>query len=140
MQSTTRAGSRGWPAPATCARSRRRPRTATPARRAPSRSTTTAWPARSRRWRPRWGGLDALVFTGGAGEGSARLRAEAARRLAFLGVAVDPARNTSAAPDAEISAAGAPVRTLVVRAREEIVIARAARAAIATRSDTRGAQ
>jgi len=32
------------------------------------------------------------------------------------------------------------VRTLVVRAREEIVIARAARAAIATRSDTRGAQ
>ena len=86
------------------------------------------------------GGLDALVFTGGAGEGSARLRAEAARRLAFLDVAVDAARNTSAAPDAEISAAGARVRTLVVRAREEIVIARAARAAIATRSDTRGAQ
>jgi acetate kinase len=78
------------------------------------------------------GGLDAVVFTGGAGEGSARLRAEAARRLAFLGVAVDPARNTSAAPDAEISAAGAPVRTLVVRAREDLVIARAARAALAT--------
>jgi acetate kinase len=73
------------------------------------------------------GGLDALVFTGGAGEGSARLRGEAARRLAFLGVAVDPGRNTGVTPDAEISAPGAGVRTLVVRAREEVVIARAVR-------------
>jgi acetate kinase len=77
------------------------------------------------------GGLDALVFTGGAGEGSARLRAEAAGRLAHLGVAVDPARNAEVAPDAEISAPGAGVRTLVVRAREEIVIARAVRRTVA---------
>ncbi len=76
-------------------------------------------------------GLDALVFTGGAGEGSARLRAEAARRLAFLGVAVDPGRNISAEPDADLSAPGAAVRTLVVRACEEIVIARAVRRALA---------
>jgi acetate kinase len=80
------------------------------------------------------GGLDALAFTGGAGEGSPRLRAEAARRLAFLGVGVDPSRNTSAAPDAEISAPGAGVRTLVVHAREEVVIARAARRVLATMS------
>jgi acetate kinase len=77
------------------------------------------------------GGLDALVFTGGAGEGSARLRAEAARRLAFLGIAIDPRRNREAEPDAEISAAGSRVRTLVVRAREEIVIARAVRLTLA---------
>ena len=84
------------------------------------------------------GGLDALVFTGGAGEGSARLRAEAARRLAFLGVAVDPGRNTGVKPDAEISAPGARVRTLVVGAREEIVIARAVRRTLGNAPTTRG--
>jgi acetate kinase len=76
------------------------------------------------------GGLDALVFTGGAGAGSARLRAEAGRRLAFLGVRIDEARNISAEPDADLSAPGAPARTLVVRAREEVVIARAVRRAL----------
>ena len=81
------------------------------------------------------GGIDALVFTGGAGEGSARLRAEAAARLAFLGVAVDPGRNTSAEPDADVSSPGAAVRTLVVRAREEVVIARAARRVLAATPD-----
>jgi acetate kinase len=80
------------------------------------------------------GGLDALVFTGGAGEGSARLRAEAGRRLAFLGVAVDPGRNADVTPDADISAEGGSARTLVVRAREEVVIARAARRALADRA------
>ena len=84
------------------------------------------------------GGLDALVFTGGAGEGSARLRAEAAHRLAFLGVAVDPGRNTGVKPDAEISAPDAPVRTLVVGAREEIVIARAVRRTLGNAPTKRG--
>lgn len=59
------------------------------------------------------GGLDALVFTG-VGEGSARVRAEAARRLGFLGVAVDVGRNAAAEPDADVSAstrAGRPRRT-----------------------------
>ena len=77
------------------------------------------------------GGLDAVVFTGGVGEGSARVRAEAARRLTFLGLAVDPARNAAARGDADVSAPGAPVRTLVVHAREELAIARAARRALA---------
>ena len=77
------------------------------------------------------GGLDAVVFTGGVGEGSARVRAEAARRLAFLGLAVDPARNVAARGDADVSATGAVVRTLVVHAREDLAIARAARRALA---------
>lgn len=84
------------------------------------------------------GGLDALVFTGGVGEGSARVRAEAARRLAFLGVAVDPGRNASPEGDADVSADGADARTLVVRSREELVIARAARAALSARPPTGG--
>lgn len=71
------------------------------------------------------GGIDALAFTGGVGERSARTRAEAARRLAFLGVAIDP----GGAPDgdADVSAPGVRVRTLVIRSREDLVIARAVR-------------
>ena len=76
------------------------------------------------------GGLDALVFTGGVGERSAAVRAGAADRLAFLGVAVDPARNEQAAGDAEIGGAGASVRAAVIAAREDLEMARQARAAI----------
>jgi acetate kinase len=70
-------------------------------------------------------GMDALTFTGGIGEHSAQLRAAAAARLSFLGVAVDAGRNASARTDADISADGALVRTLVVQAGEDLEIARA---------------
>jgi acetate kinase len=73
------------------------------------------------------GGLDVLVFTGGIGEGSPRVRAAAGARLGHLGVGRDAARNRAATGDADLSAAGAPVTTLVVRAREDLVIARAVR-------------
>jgi acetate kinase len=69
-------------------------------------------------------GLDALVFTGGIGEHDPQVRAEAAAGLGFLGVALDEARNAAATPDADISAPSAPVRTLVVTAREDVEIAR----------------
>ncbi len=73
------------------------------------------------------GGLDALVFTGGVGERSAEVRADAASGLGFLGVSVDEARNRAARADAEIGAAGAGARTLVIGAREDIEIARQVR-------------
>jgi acetate kinase len=69
------------------------------------------------------GGLDVLVFTGGAGEHSAPVRGRTAQPLAFLGVAVDDAANAAAVPDMEIGATGARVRTLVVQAREDLQIA-----------------
>lgn len=72
-------------------------------------------------------GLDSLVFTGGVGENAAEVRAAAARSLAFLGVALDRERNAAATGDADVSAAGARVRTLVVRAREDLEIARQVR-------------
>jgi acetate kinase len=78
------------------------------------------------------GGLDALVFTGGIGERSAAVRADAAGGLGFLGVAVDETRNAAAEPDADVTADGAPVRTLVVAAREELEIAREVRALLGT--------
>src|ERR671932_485059 len=73
------------------------------------------------------GGLDALVFTAGVGEGSASVRREVCARLGFLGVELDPAANEQAKPDAEIATAASAVRVVVVHAREDVVAARAAR-------------
>ena len=73
------------------------------------------------------GGLDAIVFTAGIGEGSARARRLVCRRLAFLGVELDAARNESCEPDCDIDADGSRVRVSVVRAREELIAARVAR-------------
>lgn len=72
-------------------------------------------------------GLDVLVFTGGVGEHSARVRRLAAKRLAYLGVAVDAERNESGPADRDISAPGAFVQTVVVEAREDLQIAGEAR-------------
>jgi acetate kinase len=80
-------------------------------------------------------GLDALVFTGGIGEHSPRVRAAAAAGLTFLGVSLDPAQD-SVNSDADISGSG-PIRVLVVTAREDVEIARQARAVLATRSGAR---
>ncbi len=70
------------------------------------------------------GGLDALVFAGGVGEHDARVREWACVALWFLGVRLDPAKNNACTPDADISAADAPCRTLVVHTREDVSIAR----------------
>ena len=72
------------------------------------------------------GGLDAVVFTAGVGEHAAEVRQAALEPFAFLGVEVDGIRNTGARPDCEVAADGSAVRVLVVRAREEWAIARAA--------------
>ena len=73
------------------------------------------------------GGLDVLVFTGGVGENSAEIRSRAMDALGFLGVRGDAARNESGAADREIGASDAPVRSLVVGAREDLEIARQVR-------------
>jgi acetate kinase len=81
------------------------------------------------------GGLDALVFTGGVGERAALIRQRAAERLAHLGVAVDGDRNSRAAggpgDDADVSAPGAAVASLVVRSREDLQIAAGVEQALA---------
>jgi acetate kinase len=68
------------------------------------------------------GGLDALVFTGGVGEHAPAVRAAAAAGLGFLGVALDPERNTAVRGDAQIGE-----RVLVVTAREDLEMARQVR-------------
>ena len=74
------------------------------------------------------GGLDALVFTAGIGENSARVREDVCGRLAFLGVELDAERNASASQDCVISRGAVAVH--VIRAREELVAARAAQHAL----------
>jgi len=75
-------------------------------------------------------GLDPLVFTGGIGEHQPPVRAETAAGLAFPGVAIDPDRNNVTSADGEITAQDAAVRTLVITAREDVEIARQARAVL----------
>ncbi|MCS6986858.1 MAG: acetate/propionate family kinase [Sphingomonadaceae bacterium] len=74
------------------------------------------------------GGLDALVFTAGIGENSARIRASIAERLAFLGLSLDPQANASGGP--VISATASLIRALVVSTDEEAMIARHALAVL----------
>jgi acetate kinase len=72
-------------------------------------------------------GIDVLAFTGGVGERSGEVRSRAADGLGFLGVELDADRNADVDPDAEIGVPAAPVRTLVVTAREDLEMARQAR-------------
>jgi acetate kinase len=74
------------------------------------------------------GGLDALVFTAGVGEHSPRVRAAICRRLALIGVDIEPIANERAEGDARIDARSSTVRVHVIRAREDVVVARAVRA------------
>jgi acetate kinase len=77
------------------------------------------------------GGLDALVFTGRIGERAPTIREQVGERLGWLGVALDSGANGTSQSDADISAPGAKVRTLVVESREDLEIARHVRAVIA---------
>ncbi len=68
------------------------------------------------------GGLDALVFTAGIGENSARVRGQILERLNWLGVALDNAAN--AASDQKISANATGPSAWVIATNEELMIAR----------------
>ncbi|WP_300008629.1 acetate/propionate family kinase [Pseudonocardia sp.] len=77
------------------------------------------------------GGVDVLAFSGGVGEHLPALRALAVERLSFLGLALDPDRNGAArGGDADIGAAAAAARAVVVAAREDLVIAEQVRAVL----------
>jgi acetate kinase len=74
-------------------------------------------------------GVEALVFTGGVGENSPIVRERAAQCLSFIGVQIDSDRNLSTG-DRQIDEAVAPVRTLVIAAREDLQIAHEVRAVL----------
>jgi acetate kinase len=70
------------------------------------------------------GGLDALVFTAGIGEHAVEMRAMICAPLGFMGVTLDPARNTADAIDTDIAPSDATVRVLVLHTQEDRMIAR----------------
>ena len=80
------------------------------------------------------GGVDAVAFTGGVGEGAPEVRRRAVDGLGFLGVAADTSRNAANRADTIISPDGAPVAVVVVEAREDIEIARQVRACLEDRA------
>ena len=80
------------------------------------------------------GGLDAVAFTGGIGENSARLRSECCAGLEFLGIRLDPTANEHGAGDRVVSAADAPVKVVVLATNEELVVARRAYRVLTARS------
>ncbi|MEU7910967.1 acetate/propionate family kinase [Microbispora bryophytorum] len=70
------------------------------------------------------GHVDALVFTGGVGENSSRVRALAVNGLTRLGIEIDPERNAAESAEARaVSPEGAEVTVLVVPTNEELEIA-----------------
>jgi acetate kinase len=73
------------------------------------------------------GGLDALVFTAGVGEHSARVRKQISARLTHLGVALDEAANAALTGEGAVESTSSAVQVRVVRAREDVVVARAVR-------------
>ena len=81
------------------------------------------------------GGLDAIAFTGGIGENSARLRQDCCDGLEFLGVSLDPLRNERGTGDRVVSTDGARVAVVVLTTNEELIVARRAYAKL-----TRAAQ
>ncbi len=75
-------------------------------------------------------GLDGLVFTGGAGEASPRLRADICGGLGLLGVRLDASANADGAEDRPIAVSGSRPAVVVVRAREDLEIAHHVRATL----------
>ncbi|AVE59159.1 MULTISPECIES: acetate/propionate family kinase [Citrobacter] len=67
------------------------------------------------------GGLDALIFTGGIGENSARARAAVCHNLHFLGLSIDEGKNLRNATF--IQAENAVVKVAVINTNEELMIA-----------------
>jgi acetate kinase len=72
------------------------------------------------------GGLDGIVFTAGIGEHAPATRAAVCARLAWLGVAIDPAANAAhgKATSGRISTPASKVQVLVIPTDEDAMIAR----------------
>ena len=70
------------------------------------------------------GGVDVILFTGGAGENQWEVREGATRGLEFMGVKVDAGKNRSCrATEAVISADDSQVKVCVIPTDEELMIA-----------------
>jgi acetate kinase len=72
------------------------------------------------------GGADAIVFSGGIGENSRRVRSGVCAGMEWAGIVLDEALNQTARGEACISVAGSRTQIWIVPTNEEIVVARQA--------------
>jgi acetate kinase len=77
-------------------------------------------------------GIDALVFTAGAGEHSAEIRKRVCEKLKYLGLELDRTANETCKPDADIAAPSSKARILVIATREDLTIMRETRRLVAS--------
>jgi acetate kinase len=75
-------------------------------------------------------GCDAVVFTGGIGENDVAMRARVLEPLRFIGVDIEPERNSSAAKEKVITRDGSRISVWVVPTNEELMIARKTKAIV----------
>jgi acetate kinase len=73
------------------------------------------------------GGADAIAFTGGIGENSARIRTGVCRDLDWFGISLDPSKNEGARGEQIVSGAASRVQVWTVPTNEELVVARQTR-------------
>jgi len=78
------------------------------------------------------GGADAIVFTGGIGENSTRIRSGVCRDLSWFGIELDPTLNASGPAERCVSTVGSRTQLWTVPTNEEIVVARQAQALLAS--------
>jgi len=71
-------------------------------------------------------GLEAIAFTGGIGENSARLRSACCGGLEFLGVRLDSEANQTGSGDRMVSAQDSKVAVWALATNEELIVARRA--------------
>jgi acetate kinase len=69
-------------------------------------------------------GADAIVFTGGIGENSPRIRRDVCANMDYVGLKLDPTRNDSARGEMKVSADESRLDVWIVPTNEEIVVAR----------------
>ena len=69
-------------------------------------------------------GVDAIVFTAGAGENNAQVRALIGQYIGFLGTNIDPEKNKIRGEEVILSDEGSKVVTMIIPTDEELAIAR----------------
>lgn len=74
------------------------------------------------------GGAEAIVFTGGIGENSSRIRSAVCRDLDWFGIRLDPELNAAGPPERRVSSSDSRVEIWTVPANEELVVARQSKA------------
>lgn len=73
------------------------------------------------------GGADAIVFTGGIGENSVRIRGSVCDNLHGLGIKLDAELNAAARGEMKISQPSSPTEIWIVPTNEELIVARQAK-------------